>query len=67
MYNPALSRLAKLDDLSKDIPNVPRSFLYRLSDKVLAIIRPKEVTELYNVQRVGSGHNSRVPVSSPLA
>ena len=61
-----MSRSAKLDDLSKDTPNVPRSFLDRFKDKLLSIIKPKEVAELYKVQRVGSGHNSRVPVSSLL-
>ena len=66
MDNTSSSRSAKIDDLSKDTPNVPRSFLDRLSDKVLAIITPKEVTELYDVQRVGSGHNSGAPASSPL-
>ena len=60
------SRSLKLDDLSKDTPNVPRSFLDRFSDKLLAIITPKEVTDLYEVQRVGSGLNSGVPASAPL-
>ena len=60
------SRSSKLDDLSKDTPNVPRSFLDRFSDKLLAIITPKEVTDLYEVQRVGSGLNSGVPASAPL-
>ena len=60
------SRSLKLDDLSKDTPNVPRSFLDRFSDKLLAIITPKEVTELYEVQRVGSGLSSGVPASTPL-
>ena len=59
------SRSSKLDDLSKDTPNVPRSFLDRFSDKLLAIITPKEVTDLYEVQRVGSGLNSGVPASTP--
>ena len=66
MDNTSSSRSTKIDDLSKDTPNVPRSFLDRLSDKVLAIITPKEVTELYDVQRVGSGHNSGATASSPL-
>ena len=60
------SRSSKFDDLSKDTPNVPRSFLDRFSDKLLSIITPKEVTDLYEVQRVGSGLNSGVPASAPL-
>ena len=60
------SRSSKLDNLSKDTPNVPRSFLDRFSNKLLAIITPKEVTDLYEVQRVGSGLNSGVPASAPL-
>ena len=47
-----MSRSAKLDDLSKDTPNIPMSFLDCFSDKLLAIITPKEVTELYEAQRV---------------